>query len=302
MVIMFVISYSRTRVVRTAYSAGELSSLVMRSPEEVKVLETEGQHGYIVELQGFLFFGTANVLLEQVKTRLKNPSQKRLVYLQIDFGHVTGIDSSIVLSFQKMSRLMDDSGVTLVFSNASPEILHRLQLGLPGGLNVPGVKVFSSLDYGLEWIENQILAEYALRHPAPIPELPVQLPSEYYDIMELDAGETFIHKGDPADCLYFLVSGQVSVYRQPEDFGRNIRARTMGPGNMIGEIAIYTGMPRTALVITDVPSRMIRITRASLDRLDIEAPHLSSAFHQAIIQNLIVRILQEDRSMAALRR
>ena len=46
MVIMFVISYSRTRVVRTAYIAGELPSLVMRSPEEVKVLETEGQYGY----------------------------------------------------------------------------------------------------------------------------------------------------------------------------------------------------------------------------------------------------------------
>jgi sulfate permease, SulP family len=69
MVVMFVVSYSRTSAVLRSYSSAEMRSTVSRTSTQCAHLEQDGDHVFVMELQGFLFFGTANTIFEEVKIR-----------------------------------------------------------------------------------------------------------------------------------------------------------------------------------------------------------------------------------------
>ena len=47
-----------------------------------------------------------------------------------------------------------------------------------------------------------------------------------------------------------------------------MRLRTVLPGVVVGEIAMYTGVPRTADVVAETPSVVLRLSRASIERME----------------------------------
>ena len=48
-------------------------------------MEQYGHRIFILELQGFIFFGTAQKLLDQIKERLNDPEHPQLHYVILDF-------------------------------------------------------------------------------------------------------------------------------------------------------------------------------------------------------------------------
>ena len=69
---LFIFSYSRHQVIRHRFSGATHLSNVGRSFPEQRLLRQQGDQIHILLLQGYLFFGTANTLLEQVYQRLKD--------------------------------------------------------------------------------------------------------------------------------------------------------------------------------------------------------------------------------------
>ncbi|HRO23393.1 MAG TPA: cyclic nucleotide-binding protein, partial [Promineifilum sp.] len=63
-VVMFVVNYSRTSVVKHELNGTTFRSRVTRNLDDRAVLDALGDQAYILQLQGFVFFGTANGLLE----------------------------------------------------------------------------------------------------------------------------------------------------------------------------------------------------------------------------------------------
>ena len=72
-VVLFVVNYSRVSVTRHALTGSERQSRVTRNPLQRKSLLEQGDQTFILQLQGFIFFGTANKLLEQVRNRIEQP-------------------------------------------------------------------------------------------------------------------------------------------------------------------------------------------------------------------------------------
>jgi len=62
-----------------------------------RVLSEPGRHIFILKLQGFIFFATANALLEQIRARVIDAEQPQVRYIILDFWRVTGLDSSQTL-------------------------------------------------------------------------------------------------------------------------------------------------------------------------------------------------------------
>jgi NTE family protein len=60
------------------------------------------------------------------------------------------------------------------------------------------------------------------------------------------AGETVIRQGDAADRLYLVRSGRLRVVVDDDEGLRTVRE--LGAGAAIGELALLTGMPRSATV------------------------------------------------------
>jgi len=82
-------------------------------------------------------------------------------------------------------------------------------------------------------------------------------------------GETLIAAASSADEMYLVHTGRFRVERDGTDLAE------IGAGSVIGEIAFFTGQPRTADVIAARDSVVLTITRADYDALCRENPDLA---------------------------
>jgi CRP-like cAMP-binding protein len=86
-----------------------------------------------------------------------------------------------------------------------------------------------------------------------------------------DEGEAILREGDPADAIYFLVDGEVSVRLPLDGTGRARRLATFGSGVAFGEAALLEETVRTADVRAESPAAVAVLAVAALD--DVEAAH-----------------------------
>jgi serine/threonine-protein kinase len=76
--------------------------------------------------------------------------------------------------------------------------------------------------------------------------------------MTVSAGTVIVTEGDPAEAAYVIVDGRCVAYRVEES--SEIELRTMGPGDVFGETAIFSDKPRTASVKAVTEAVLIVVT------------------------------------------
>lgn len=303
-VTMFVISYSRTSVVKHELSGSSFKSRVTRSPEDRALLEAIGDQAYFLQLQGFIFFGTANSLLELVRTRIANTPTR---YVVIDFRQVIGLDSTALLSFDKMRQLAHERGFTLVLSGLAFSMRQRFDRG--GLLEKQGVLRYATdLDRAVEWCEDQIcvsneaesnersLANYLL---AIVPGAATERLIKHMEYKVVAAGNYIIKQGADDDQIYFIESGQVTAQLEFPDAPPK-RLETMQGGRAVGELAFYLGTKRSAAVVADRASSIYCMSKDTLARIEQDDPEAAYAFHRVIIHVLGERVLHLVRAVDAL--
>ena len=301
---LFVANYSRINVVKYALTGTTHHSNVDRPTYHMRVLNEKGSQLYIMKLHGFIFFGTAHNLLTLIRQRMESAEPIR--FLVLDFRLVTGLDTSALMSFLKLQRVAKNHDVTVVYTNLPDSIVTQLRVN-----GSPEVQIFSDLDHGIEWCENQIIAYEGL----PVKEkrqtlemqlarnMPAHLDMEklfkYFEREEIDANTYIIRQGDLSNELYFIEEGQVTVHLEMEE-GHMIRLRTMGVGTVVGEIGLYLGNPRSASVIADMPTTAYRLTAQSLRQLEHDHADIAAAFHRFMIHILAERLNHTDDAMRLL--
>jgi len=309
-VVLFVVNYSRVSVTKHTLSGAELQSRVTRSPHQRKALIEKGEKTFILQLQGFIFFGTANKLLEQVRSRIEQGSLTALQYLILDFTKVSGLDSTAMLSFSKMKQILQDRDIKILVTGPSTEILIQLRKGEFVTDNSDGATAYADLDHGLEWVESQILqiANEQPEQKLTLKEMFNQLSPDgiqlkelfkFLEKKEIQKGDYLMHQGDAPDNIYFVESGQVTAQLEFPD-KPVVRLETMKGGRVIGEIGFYLGQKRTAAVIADEPSVIYLLTAKNLAKMEKKSPEVASYFHQLIIQLLAERTTHLIRTVSAL--
>jgi SulP family sulfate permease len=222
----------------------------------------------------------------------------------IDLRRVTGVDSSAVVSFVKMMRLAEAAGSEIVFTSASDPV--RAQLARGGVVDVEGLVSFEpDLDRGLQRCEDALLsapsrAEALAEHPAAAGSdgLPPGL-AAHLERVSVPQGTVLLHQDEPPGDIYVLESGRLGVETVTAE-GSRIRLRTLRPGVVVGEIALYTGVARTADVVAEAPSVVLRIGRESIERLEVEQPELAAARHRWLATMLAERLTDTIRTFDVL--
>ncbi|MDZ3830453.1 MAG: Crp/Fnr family transcriptional regulator [Sphingopyxis sp.] len=79
-------------------------------------------------------------------------------------------------------------------------------------------------------------------------------------------GQFVQYQGDPGDSFWAVIEGNVIVGRYAEDGGFTAFA-VLGPGDLFGELAFFTGVPRQVDAIASGPARLIAIDRPLLRAL-----------------------------------
>ena len=89
--------------------------------------------------------------------------------------------------------------------------------------------------------------------------------------LHLEAGETLFRQGDPSDAMYLIVSGQVCVLDASPGHPEKVLAQ-LGPGQPVGELALWTGGVRSATVRTVSGVRALKVTREGFERFAKDHP------------------------------
>lgn len=104
------------------------------------------------------------------------------------------------------------------------------------------------------------------------PELLAALDEES-EWFTLPSGAALIHAGEPADGVYFLVSGSLGAFR-PADRSRHNLLGYIRPGEPVGEMALVAREPHTASVFAMRDSEILKLSPDAFDRLMLAHPAL----------------------------
>ena len=78
----------------------------------------------------------------------------------------------------------------------------------------------------------------------------------------------FIHPGDDADSIFFLVSGQVTILIEDEEDGREIILAYLNKGEFIGEMGMFSSQQkRSVMVRTRSACELAEISYSKLEQL-----------------------------------
>ncbi|HMS62565.1 MAG TPA: MFS transporter [Solirubrobacteraceae bacterium] len=105
---------------------------------------------------------------------------------------------------------------------------------------------------------------------------------------DLPAGEYLFHEGDPVGSVYIVAAGRLEVVAGDEVL------RVLGPGDVVGELALLAESPRSASVRGRRDSRVLEIRRKDFNALLAEEPD----FARALLRETGAQ-LQASRALAA---
>lgn len=318
-ILMFVRQYSRLRVIHHNTDASTLRSRVERPLRHKKALEKYGDRVRVVRLKGFLFFGTAYTLLEELKTMLQPPC----VFMILDFSRVSGTDSSTANALLRLHQACVQKKIILILTAVPYELkqlldasdLQMIEDGEETRLTTRGLMdtaaLFVNWDRALEWCENELISrlpttesgEYTLE--SVLKERLDLLPYEvvhlvrYFEPVEAKAGETFIKQGDKADSLYLITKGKVDIELEIGDENRQ-RLKTMMPGTIIGEMGVYTGGIRTASATAVVDTQLMRLSAKSLQEMESHNQLMAVRLHRFVVMLLTQRLSDSNKVLEEL--
>jgi sulfate permease, SulP family len=300
----FALSYSRVGVVQHDLDGTGIRSSVLRPAAQQEVLAAHAGDIRVLVLRGVIFFGTASALLDRVRAFLTAAHAPGTRVLVLDFSHVASVDSSAAMTFAKVSQLASAQGTRLVLCGLNAAIAAAL-----GG----GFAAHETLDQALDAAEEAVLAAHGedprgTSQPLQ-PWLERALGGErHWQALQpllqrraVAAGEVLMRHGEPSDTtLYLIESGRLAVTLQGQ--GKGQRLATLMAGNIAGEMALYTDLPRSATVAAETDAVVWTLPRSALESLHANAPETALKVHAFIVRTMAGRMQQANTTIGALQR
>lgn len=301
-VILFIYQYSQVDIVRREMTGAEFRSGVSTRPG---VVRRTGGEILIVQLSGFLFFGTANHFRLHIQERMGEIGAKGRGFLVVDFRQVTGIDSSASNSFIRLRRTAADAGVTVVLTSLEAAA-HSALLGEDG--DETRFHAEPDLESGVRWCEDILLAAdgetVAERRPLTdtLDELvgdraAADTVGRYCEQAIIVPGAQLIAQGAAAGDIFFVESGNGAV-EVVDGSNKPVYVATVGAGDFVGEIAFYLGEERSASVTATDEMVVWRLSTEAIERLEAEAPDAALTFHRGMAAMLSRRLARTSRYLS----
>lgn len=293
-------------VIRLQFSGAEITSSRVRRMEEARLLREQGERIRVFQIQGELMLSTAEVLVHEVMS-----SAAGLEAAIIDLKHVLGINESASRLLCQMVVKLRGQGQQVLFTNTArlPQLRRYMKAKLKDDF-ARIFQVFDDNDTALEWCENQLLNKLAAIADdgrrigvgdyelfAGLTEADHKHLAGLVQRRTFRAGEVIVEIGKPADELYFVAGGRVSV-TVPLASGAQKRLAMFEPGMAFGEMAMLDRAPRSAVVIaeTDVECDVLKLDE--FDRLGETHPRIEIAILRNLALSLSRKLRKANREMS----
>jgi len=102
-----------------------------------------------------------------------------------------------------------------------------------------------------------------------------------------------VKQGEQGDAMYLVVEGELRVRMMIG--GKESILVTLGPGEFFGEISLFDRGPRSADVVANTDSMLLKISAKKFERLISQAPDLAAPFLFAMGKTLTARIRADNK-------
>lgn len=119
--------------------------------------------------------------------------------------------------------------------------------------------------------------------------------SDFMELQRVPQWTTVVRQGEPGDAMYLILEGELRARVMVGD--RETILATFGAGEFFGDIALFDRGPRSADVLANVDSSLLRISSVAFERLAKEAPALATPFLQATSRTLASRIRADNKRL-----
>ncbi len=294
--------------VRARYTLAEVRSKRRRPADEARLLASHGATVQVFELQGDLRFAT----IEPVLRALADEDDGTLRIAVLDFKRVTQADAA--------ATAMLGALITRFARRDRHVVLTRVRrgdllAGLDREVDPRAARSFSfqpQLDLGLEWCERELLSRHGgARGSAPAVDLAQHRLCEGASAEDLDflsglverrhfePGTLIVRRGEPAEAIFLLLSGEVSVIVDLPGGGQK-RLSTLSAGMSFGEMALLDGGVRTASARADGPVECAALTAEAFARIERDRPALAIRMLRHLLRRVSATTAQLTAEVTAL--
>ncbi|HUA68470.1 MAG TPA: cyclic nucleotide-binding domain-containing protein [Candidatus Saccharimonadales bacterium] len=116
---------------------------------------------------------------------------------------------------------------------------------------------------------------------------------DFLELQRVPQWTVVVRQGEQGDAMFLILAGEL---RARVMFGnRETILATFGPGEFFGDMSLFDHGPRSADVVANVDSTVLKISVAAFDRLTREAPALATPFLRATARTLAARIRADNK-------
>jgi CRP-like cAMP-binding protein len=113
--------------------------------------------------------------------------------------------------------------------------------------------------------------------------------------VRISKGERFISQGLTGDCLYIIQQGECSVVMEREGLMHHVTV--LGPGDIVGEMALLTGEARSAHVVAQTDMELWRLNWTDFDEACERFPEIRSFLTQVVSNRFARATFTAERTM-----
>jgi glutaminase len=283
-------------------------SVAPRSPDDRALLDEHGRRIQVVELQGPLHDLAAETVAHRLLEALGSDDAPAW-FVALDVRHLGAVHP-------QARAVLEDALATLVAAGSQVTVVDPRPGGRATGLlgaRLDGVKHVHDRDDALAAFEAALLAE----HGGHVGLADAMLPLEQHELLAslqpheqeavrsllrtvvMPAGSIVMDAGSPPDGLAWVSAGEVSVMvRAPGGAWRRVSG--IGAGEVVGEVSMIDGLPRSARVVTESPSLLHVLDADAVDKLRDGARDAYEALVLAVARLLSSRVRRANTLIQAL--
>lgn len=219
------------------------------------------QDGEVLVRQGELTPDLYIVLAGRLRVPVHNRANAPRLVLHIEAGESVG----------EMAVLCDDPATATIVADGNVQV---------AALSRTAFNQFSAAQPYAALQVTQALSRRQQRHRLSValhlsdlfaalaPEVIADLESEL-EMFSLYGSETLFRQGDPGDFVCMVISGRVRSLVRKAD-GHEAHVTEFGPGELVGEMEVVSGHPRTATVEAVRDSQLAKLTKEAFDRFTLK--------------------------------
>ena len=122
--------------------------------------------------------------------------------------------------------------------------------------------------------------------------------AQLMEVVKVASFKEIVKQGGPGDAMYAVLDGELRA--RLLSGGRETTLATFQPGDVFGEITLFDDGPRSADVLANVDSTLLRISSARFDELCAKHPDLATPLLLALGRTLTGRIRNDNKRLGEL--